>query len=360
MAQNQIPGDPTSVSGRLKGLLATDNPLMQQARTTGLQQANRRGLLNSSMAVGAAQAEMLRTAVPIASQEAAQAATKELTGMTTGAQERIASESVGSQELIAGRGTASQERIAALGTGSQERIASEGVASRETIAGRGVESQERIAALGTGSQETIAALGAESRERIAGQSVASQEFMATQSLDTQREIAALDVASREEIARIGVGSQERIAALNVSAHDRQFAISAITELQKKYGAMWTEIVKNNDIPADAREDYFEHIAALRDSDFTLVEQLYNIDIEWIPPVEEPPPGEGDTGGDTPPAGGGGGGAGANNSAELARLQASLAEALRSEQIAYNNDQENPAPGTSGRVRLLRSQIAALQ
>ena len=199
--------DPTSVSRRLTGLLAKDNPLMQQARTTGLQIANRRGLLNSSIAVGAAQNQMIRAALPIASQEASQAAAKELTGMTTGSQERIA--------------------------------------------GRGTESQERIAALATGSQERIAAVGTESRERIAGQSVASQEFIAT---------------------------------LGLAAHDRQFAISALTVLEQKYGQMWTEIVKNKDIPADARENYFQHIAALRDSDMALVEQLYNIDIDWASPV----------------------------------------------------------------------------
>ena len=136
---------------------------MKQAQTRGLQLANKRGLLNSSLAVGAAQAETIRSALPIASQEAAQAHSTELT-------------------------------------------------------------------------------------------------------------------------RMGIGSQERIASLNVAAHDRQFAISALTELEKKYDAMWTEIVKNKDIPAEARENYFQHIAALRDSDLALVEQLYNIDITWASPV----------------------------------------------------------------------------
>ena len=155
--------EPESVSSQLTGLLRKDSPLMQQARTTGLQIANRRGLLNSSIAVGAAQNQMISAAVPLASQAASQAHAKELT-------------------------------------------------------------------------------------------------------------------------RMSIGSQERIASLNVAAHDRQFAISALTELEKKYGAMWTEIVKNKDIPADARENYFQHIAALRDSDLNLVQQLYNIDIDWASPV----------------------------------------------------------------------------
>ena len=55
-----------SVSARLTGLLKKSSPLMQQAKTTGLQIANSRNLLNSSMAVGAAQNEMIKAATPIA------------------------------------------------------------------------------------------------------------------------------------------------------------------------------------------------------------------------------------------------------------------------------------------------------
>lgn len=48
------------------------SPLMQQARTQGLQQANRRGLLNSSLAVGASEDAAHRVALPIAQQAASQ------------------------------------------------------------------------------------------------------------------------------------------------------------------------------------------------------------------------------------------------------------------------------------------------
>lgn len=42
-----------SVSKKLTGLLDQDNAYMKQAETQGQQQAGKRGLLNSSMAVGA-------------------------------------------------------------------------------------------------------------------------------------------------------------------------------------------------------------------------------------------------------------------------------------------------------------------
>ncbi len=59
-----------TVQGQMKGLMSQDSNLMKQARTQGLQQANKRGLLNSSMAVGASQDAMARQALPIAQQDA--------------------------------------------------------------------------------------------------------------------------------------------------------------------------------------------------------------------------------------------------------------------------------------------------
>lgn len=56
--------------GQLSSILKSDSPLMQQAETKGLQQANARGLLNSSMAVGAAQDSMIAAAQPISAADA--------------------------------------------------------------------------------------------------------------------------------------------------------------------------------------------------------------------------------------------------------------------------------------------------
>jgi hypothetical protein len=63
-----------SVQARVAAITGEDSPLMKQARTAGLQLANARGVLNSSIAAGASEAEAIRAATPIASQEAAQAA----------------------------------------------------------------------------------------------------------------------------------------------------------------------------------------------------------------------------------------------------------------------------------------------
>ena len=59
-----------TVQYQLAQILGSDSPLMQRARTQGLQFANRRGLLNSSIGAQAAQTAMLDQALPIAQQDA--------------------------------------------------------------------------------------------------------------------------------------------------------------------------------------------------------------------------------------------------------------------------------------------------
>lgn len=60
-----------TVAGQVKDIIAENSPLMQQAQTRALQQANSRGLLNSSLAVGAGQSALYDAATPMATQDAA-------------------------------------------------------------------------------------------------------------------------------------------------------------------------------------------------------------------------------------------------------------------------------------------------
>ena len=59
-----------TVQGQLAGIIASNSPLLQQARANSLAQMNQRGLVNSSMAVGAGEDAVIRQALPIAQQDA--------------------------------------------------------------------------------------------------------------------------------------------------------------------------------------------------------------------------------------------------------------------------------------------------
>ena len=71
-AAQQAAVDPATqtVQGQLAGILASGSPLLVQAQTRAKQEANNRGLLNSSMAVGAGESALYDAALPIASQDA--------------------------------------------------------------------------------------------------------------------------------------------------------------------------------------------------------------------------------------------------------------------------------------------------
>jgi transcription termination factor Rho len=58
------------VSNQLTRLLTSGNPYLERARTKALAGANRRGLLNSSMALGAGEAAAIDAALPIAQADA--------------------------------------------------------------------------------------------------------------------------------------------------------------------------------------------------------------------------------------------------------------------------------------------------
>lgn len=66
---NSGSGNDGSLADRVSEIVGSNSGLMQQAQTLGLNQANRRGLANSSIAVNSQMDAMLSAAVPIASQE---------------------------------------------------------------------------------------------------------------------------------------------------------------------------------------------------------------------------------------------------------------------------------------------------
>ena len=70
-----------SVANRVAKITSGNSDIMKAARTQGLQQVNRRGLGNSTMAINAAEAAALGAAVPIASQEASQVAQRNIAGL---------------------------------------------------------------------------------------------------------------------------------------------------------------------------------------------------------------------------------------------------------------------------------------
>ena len=120
-----------SVTRAVTQTMAQDSPLMTQARTQGLQQAGRRGLLNSSMAVGAAQDSAYRAALPIAMQEAQQASARNMQSMDIAARERMMDTDIAARERMQQADIGFQSAERSLDRELQERIASWNLSSSD-------------------------------------------------------------------------------------------------------------------------------------------------------------------------------------------------------------------------------------
>ena len=87
-ATSGLPSGNDDIAARIAQLTSKDSAWMRGARTEGLKQANRRGLVNSSIGIGAAQREVIGAAAPIASQESQQALQRDVSRAQLASQER--------------------------------------------------------------------------------------------------------------------------------------------------------------------------------------------------------------------------------------------------------------------------------
>lgn len=152
-ATGQWKDEDTSVEKRLNELTSKDSDYMRQASTQGFQMANRRGLLNSSMAIGAAQAARLDRALPIAQQEAGQTHERQQLGRQLQSSDIQQQRDIGARERmqqtdIEAQREAQQREIQA----ARERLERE-LTSREGMQQIDIAAQERIARMNVGASE---------------------------------------------------------------------------------------------------------------------------------------------------------------------------------------------------------------
>jgi hypothetical protein len=229
-----------SVESRITGLLSKDNAYMQKAQTRAKQYSESRGLQNSSIAATAGVSAAIDAALPIASQDASQAYGRNLSAQESRQQSGLL------EQDITGRSELS----------TQESEQKGGLLAQD-IAGRSALQSE----------------ASTQRADLLTKDIAGRSQLQSESAVQSQALKGLDIASTE-----------KIAAMNVASFDRDRAMSMSAVMENSYADMFRTISTSPDIPADQREIYLEHIAAIRDSTLGLVEQFYNIDLEWASPA----------------------------------------------------------------------------
>lgn len=215
-----------SAASNLAKITAADNPIMRQARSQGMATANRRGLLNSSMAVGASEAEAYKVAAPLAMAEAQTALQKNVQNTDIAAQmQRLQEQGRIQGGLQAQQSTADMERLID-GTNADAVKQQRDIENQRFLQsgqfGQQTETQKRDIAARMGELTTQL----DAQVRMQGTQLSSEEKrqalqLGVQQAMQQAEFANLNTQQKAEIAaqmeRLVVSGNQELQRLGTAA-----------------------------------------------------------------------------------------------------------------------------------------------
>jgi len=235
------PGSEATVQGQLTSVLDKGGPLMDRATTKAMQAMNGKGLLNSSIAVGAGQTALYDAAMPIAQQDAKTFADAGQANAELGTRVNLANAGFTNDASKFGADAANQ----AL---TQQRTA--GIQGEQTAQERQQQTMLQTTDLAAQAQRQAADIKAQADQQ--GRQLTAQEqaqlrdlqsqaamqqagfqqqtALQTQDLAHQAEAQRADLASRYDLAQLDVASRERLQAAD--ALNQQKLQAANAELQR--------------------------------------------------------------------------------------------------------------------------------
>lgn len=280
-----------SVTPKLNGLLKSDNPLMQQARTRGAEQASSRGLLNSTLGVTAGESAAISAATPIALQESSQTATKNVTG-----QQGVQAMEQGAQQITG------QKDIAAINAAAARELEATRQAAETARAGSAIASQERmqgvdINAQGNRLNTTIAGnkdvtnLNNTSAQTIAAGNNTTQLAATDRNNTTQltgidrnnaNQLAVTDRNNANNVTTTGMNNatQQTVAGGQLSETNRTNVATAASNAASRRDNVITSITNNPNIPADERKSMIENATQNYHADINMINLLYGTKLTW--------------------------------------------------------------------------------
>lgn len=287
---NKLELQDESVSNRVTGLLAKDSPLITQARTQANQASNRRGLLNSSMAVESGQKAAYSAALPIASQEASQAHSTNTQGRDIESRQIMQGRQFGHETDMQGRQfgheTGMQGRQFGHETGMQSRGFAHDASQNE--------------------------LNREHQTTMQSNQFTFEGDQANLNREQQLNLQRNQFGHEGAMTAAQFEHNWAINQANLSAGERQQAAQLAASYENSYSNMVGQLAQNENIPADVRQNLMRHYNNVRNSNLAIVEQMYGIKLDWgqlasttgfVGPLENPDSGTAVSGSTPPPPNG---------------------------------------------------------
>lgn len=203
-------GDPSTwtttpdqtVAGQIQNLTDPNSPLIQQARSRAAQQANARGLINSSMALTGADAAAYDVAMPIAQADAAQASKVAGYNVDTSNQFKVKDADTATQVGLANMGA--QNQTSQFNVGQTNQAMTQERQQGFDLAKMSAQQQNDMAQLAAKqgyNLETITATQAADLQKLAVQ-IEAQDRQAEAKFGYDKQLVEIQKASNREIAGI--------------------------------------------------------------------------------------------------------------------------------------------------------------
>lgn len=234
-----------TVQGQLGTILDSGSPLLQQAETNAAQAANRKGLLNSSMAVSAGQQALINTALPIAQQDASTFASAGQTNANTA-------------------NTTSQFNASAQNQGSQFNTASQNEAGQ----------------FNANSQNTMGLEQAKmaQTDRLTNQAAVQQTLMKTMDQQFTASQATADNATKLQLQTMQSNTQKQLADIEANYKTLMQTNASAGEMYQQTLKNITDLVANKDLDAAAKNAAIAQQSTLLANGLALMGKMTNMDL----------------------------------------------------------------------------------
>jgi hypothetical protein len=215
----QVDPNTMTVQSQMKNVMDPNSQLMQQAQTQGLEYANGRGLINSSIGQSAVQDSMLKAALPIAQQDAATYA-------------KSASENAGLNTSIANTITGSNTSMYGtdVGSNTQKYGIDTSAATQKYSTDVSAATQKYGIDVSSATQLSTANLQANMQNLLADKNITSGEKIATMQSNTSLMINANNITSGEKIANLQSTTQTTIADKNITSAEKLTGLNNANQL----------------------------------------------------------------------------------------------------------------------------------
>lgn len=227
----QTVSDASTVQNQIAKITASGSPLNTLAEAEADRQMNRRGLLNSSIAVGEGQKAVLQSALPIAQQDA---------NTNAAADVNNANFANSASQFNAGAKNSASTTNAQLGT--QVSLAN----SNQTL-------QQQLSRIQADTSLTIADKQLKSQQLISENQTKSQQSIADKENQTRLQLQQIDATTKQNLAVLDIDSKSKLSQLE--ADNRQLLqtnISAANEYAQ-YTQALVNIQTNKDMNGDAKQ-----------------------------------------------------------------------------------------------------------